>query len=127
MGCPPVSQSPLQWMPPAIPADRGGQATASCALCGIRLPSSLMVADGGKSCADVRWYCRDTWACTRRWTEARPGPAAAGGPGDQHAAPGVPADERATHEEPGDEQARHKEPGDQDAGPEGPDDEHARH
>src|SRR5215472_9059089 len=40
----------------------------SCWMCGIRLPASQMVADGGSACHDVRWYCSDTWACTRRWT-----------------------------------------------------------
>ena len=40
----------------------------SCWMCGIRLPASQMVADGGSACHDVRWYCRDTWGCTRRWT-----------------------------------------------------------
>jgi hypothetical protein len=40
----------------------------SCWLCGIRLPASQMVADGGSACHDVRWYCSDTWGCTRRWT-----------------------------------------------------------
>src|SRR5215470_18352542 len=39
-----------------------------CWMCGIRLPVSQMVADGGSACHDVRWYCSDTWACTRRWT-----------------------------------------------------------
>ena len=43
----------------------------SCWMCGMRLPASQMVADGGSACHDVRWYCRDTWGCTRRWT-ARP-------------------------------------------------------
>jgi hypothetical protein len=40
----------------------------SCWMCGIRLPVSQMVADGGSACHDVRWYCSDTWGCTRRWT-----------------------------------------------------------
>lgn len=40
----------------------------SCWMCGIRLPAHQMVADGGSACLDVRWYCRDTWGCTRRWT-----------------------------------------------------------
>jgi hypothetical protein len=46
----------------------------SCWMCGIRLPAHQMVADGGSACLDVRWYCRDTWGCTRRWTShsARP-------------------------------------------------------
>jgi hypothetical protein len=37
-------------------------------MCGIRLPANQMVADGGSACADLRWYCLDTWACTERWT-----------------------------------------------------------
>ena len=40
----------------------------SCWMCGIRMPASQMVADGGSACHDVRWYCSDMWACTRRWT-----------------------------------------------------------
>jgi hypothetical protein len=40
----------------------------SCWLCGIRLSASRMVPDGGSACRDLRWYCRDTWACTQRWT-----------------------------------------------------------
>jgi hypothetical protein len=39
-----------------------------CWLCGIRLPADQMVADGGSACHDLRWYCRDVWACTERWT-----------------------------------------------------------
>jgi hypothetical protein len=37
-------------------------------MCGIRLPARQMVADGGTACHDLRWYCRDIWGCTRRWT-----------------------------------------------------------
>lgn len=48
-------------------------AVEACWLCGIRLPVAQMVADGGDACADVRWYCRDTRACTQRWT-TRPVP-----------------------------------------------------
>lgn len=46
----------------------------SCWLCGIHLSAEHMVADGGVACADVRWYCLDTRACTERWTSrpARP-------------------------------------------------------
>jgi hypothetical protein len=50
----------------------------SCWLCGIRLPADQMVADGGGACRDLRWYCRDTWACTERWTSPAAGPAAVG-------------------------------------------------
>ena len=53
------------------------QATAkSCWICGIRLPADHMVADGGSACLDLRWYCRDTWACTERWTSRPARPAA---------------------------------------------------
>ena len=24
--------------------------------------------DGGHACADLRWYCKDSKACTDRWT-----------------------------------------------------------
>jgi hypothetical protein len=68
-----VSDEPLQWMRAAAPGDRGGQqATAVCAMCGIELPAGAMVPDGGQACADVRWYCRDTHACTKRWTRGQP-------------------------------------------------------
>ena|SRR5690348_2486446 len=40
----------------------------SCWMCGIRLPVSQLMPDGGSACRDVRWYCSDTWGCTRRWT-----------------------------------------------------------
>jgi hypothetical protein len=43
----------------------------SCWLCGIRLPATSLVADGGSACADLRWYCRDVRKCTTHWT-ARP-------------------------------------------------------
>jgi hypothetical protein len=41
---------------------------ARCALCSIELPLGLMVPDGGHACADLRWYCKDSKACTDRWT-----------------------------------------------------------
>ena len=52
------------------PASSGGEpaASASCWLCGIRSPADQMMADGGSACHDLRWYCRDTRACTERWT-----------------------------------------------------------
>ena len=40
----------------------------SCWMCGVRLSADQMVADGGSACHDLRRYCRDTWACTQRWT-----------------------------------------------------------
>lgn len=51
-------------------------AVRSCWMCGIRLPGDQMVADGGSACPDLRWYCRDMWACTQRWT-SRPAKTAA--------------------------------------------------
>jgi hypothetical protein len=47
-----------------------------CWLCGIALPTAQLVPDGGSGCADVRWYCRDMRACTRRWTTTARPPAA---------------------------------------------------
>ncbi len=44
------------------------QDVVQCWLCGARLPTYQMVPDGGSACDDVRWYCRDTRACTDRWT-----------------------------------------------------------
>jgi hypothetical protein len=49
-------------------------------LCGIALPIGLMVPDGGRACADIRWYCKDAKSCTERWTARRPRPS--------HVAPG---------------------------------------
>jgi len=49
-----------------------------CWMCGIRLPAEQMVADGGNACPDLRWYCRDTRACTERWTSRPARPAAIG-------------------------------------------------
>ena len=51
--------------------------TQACWLCGIQLPPTSMVPDGGPACADVQWYCADILTCTRRWTQAqrRPGTA----------------------------------------------------
>lgn len=46
----------------------------SCWMCGTRLPTSSMVADGGSACTDVRWYCQDTRSCTERWTTRRERP-----------------------------------------------------
>jgi hypothetical protein len=52
------------------PAPPGGEPARvrTCWMCGIRLPAEQMMADGGSACPDLRWYCRDTWGCTRRWT-----------------------------------------------------------
>jgi hypothetical protein len=46
--------------------------SAQCSLCGIALPTGLMVPDGGQACADIRWYCKDAKACTERWTANPP-------------------------------------------------------
>jgi len=46
-------------------------AVVSCWLCGIRLQQYQMVPDGGRACGDIRWYCKNTRACTERWTSAR--------------------------------------------------------
>jgi len=54
---------------------RGGPDTVrSCWMCGIRLSTDQMVADGGSACADIRWYCLDRQGCTERWTSGGPGP-----------------------------------------------------
>lgn len=45
---------------------------AQCSLCGIELPKGLLMPDGGIACTDIRWYCRDTRACTERWTARLP-------------------------------------------------------
>jgi hypothetical protein len=42
--------------------------TAQCSLCGIALPIGQLVPDGGRACADIRWYCQDAQSCTERWT-----------------------------------------------------------
>lgn len=52
----------------------------SCWMCGTRLPTSSMVADGGSACTDVRWYCQDTRGCTERWTSRRIRPGQGSGP-----------------------------------------------
>jgi hypothetical protein len=58
--------------PPGAGRHGGDDASfESCWMCGIRLPTSQMVPDGGHACPDLRWYCLDTRACTERWT-ARP-------------------------------------------------------
>lgn len=47
-------------------------AVAECTMCGATRPLGLLVPDGGKACADVRWYCKDVRSCTERWTAALP-------------------------------------------------------
>jgi len=46
--------------------------SVQCSLCGIALPTGLLVPDGGQACADIRWYCKDAKACTERWTASLP-------------------------------------------------------
>ena len=46
--------------------------SAQCSLCGIALPTGLMVPDGGQACSDIRWYCKDAKSCTERWTASLP-------------------------------------------------------
>ena len=58
-------------LPPGSPLARRA-ALVSCWLCGIRLHQNQMVPDGGHACLDLRWYCKDTRACTERWTSAQP-------------------------------------------------------
>jgi len=57
------------------PVQEQAAVVRSCWMCGIHLPAEYMVADGGSACADVRWYCLDTRACTGRWTSRPAGPA----------------------------------------------------
>ena len=46
-------------------------AVVTCWMCGIHLHKAQMVPDGGSACPDIRWYCKDTQACTDRWTSSR--------------------------------------------------------
>jgi hypothetical protein len=57
--------------PPAAGAAARRAAVVSCWLCGTGLHQHQMVPDGGGACGDIRWYCRDTRACTERWISAR--------------------------------------------------------
>jgi hypothetical protein len=52
-----------------LSARRG--AVVSCWMCGIRLHQDQMMPDGSSACDDVRWYCRDSPACTERWTSGK--------------------------------------------------------
>jgi hypothetical protein len=72
-------------LPPGSPLTRRA-ALVSCWLCGIRLHQNQMVPDGGHACSDLRWYCKDTRACTERWTSGQPQnrPAEAAQPGQGH-------------------------------------------
>jgi hypothetical protein len=59
----------------ATPRDGGPRQlpSAQCSLCGITLPTGLLVPDGGQACTDIRWYCKDAQSCTERWTASLPG------------------------------------------------------
>jgi len=66
---------PFAWGDPPMATqrdDRRPLPSAQCSLCGIALPTGLMVPDGGQACADIRWYCKDAKACTERWTASLP-------------------------------------------------------
>jgi hypothetical protein len=64
------------WGDPTMATQRGDRSrplpSAQCSLCGIALPVELMVPDGGRACADIRWYCKDAKSCTERWTARLP-------------------------------------------------------
>jgi hypothetical protein len=71
---------------------RARPAVEPCWMCGIRLPVTQMLADGGSACGSVRWYCLDVRECTERWTR-RPAMADSGlgdaeGTSSRRAAPG---------------------------------------
>lgn len=58
------------WSSPVGPSNERPRPleSAQCSLCGIELPKGLMMPDGGRACADIRWYCKDSRSCTERWT-----------------------------------------------------------
>jgi len=58
--------------PAAAQRDLRPLETAECGMCGIALPLALLVPDGGRACADIRWYCKDARSCTERWITADP-------------------------------------------------------
>ena len=84
---------------PRGPAARQA-AVVSCWLCGIASPEDQMMPDGGSACDDIRWYCRDTRACTERWTQARRQALAAGAAPPSNALP-VPSTQTAKPATPG--------------------------
>ena len=71
----PVSRQ-FAWGDPSMATQRDDRhrplPSAQCSLCGIALPTGLMVPDGGQACVDIRWYCKDAKACTERWTASLP-------------------------------------------------------
>jgi hypothetical protein len=82
--------------------------SAQCSLCGIALPTGLMVPDGGQACADIRWYCKDAKSCTERWTANLPrhphiAPTPTALAPSARALPPAPAELRSLHEEPAEE------------------------
>jgi hypothetical protein len=56
-----------------------------CWMCGIRLPTAQMLADGGGACGNLRWYCRNVRDCTGRWTTRATKPDPGRGNGEQAA------------------------------------------
>ena len=82
--------------------------SAQCSLCGIALPTGLMVPDGGQACADIRWYCKDAKSCTERWTANLPrhphiAPTSTTLAPSTRALPPVPTELRSLHEVPAEE------------------------
>jgi hypothetical protein len=72
------------------PATLRHTGTHACWLCGIHQPATSMVADGGPACADIRWYCADTLACTPRWTRPQRRRGSASGPASEGKLRGEP-------------------------------------
>lgn len=118
-----VSQQPLQWMRAAAQTGKHGAGEATCAMCGTELPVSLMVPDGGEACTDVRWYCRDTVACTERWTEIHARRVAA----DERDRLQEPENGHLEHEGPSDEQVERQAPANGHAEHQGQPNRHAEH
>ena len=58
-------------------------AVEPCWMCGIRLPVTQMVPDGGSACGSVRWYCLDVRGCTERWTMRPTAPDSGLGDGEE--------------------------------------------
>jgi hypothetical protein len=54
-----------------------------CWMCGVRLPVTQMVADGGSACGDLRWYCLNVRECTGRWTTRAAKPDSGHGGGER--------------------------------------------
>ena len=58
-------------LPEAEPTHAHNPRRESCWLCGMTQAVYQLFPDGGDACADVRWYCQNTRACTERWLAAR--------------------------------------------------------